>query len=303
MELGKSNSVKTIAELKDLHNYVETAPEDIPCVELQEVAVGITKKMRGAKFLRSADKGNMVFLYIESCPVTLGSISYAYQYTNKGPDFAFEVRGDAITNGKPRNYSLYHTKTSRSAKTTINTVCKYLKPFSIQFLASAWSDELRRLTKVTEIGIDSQLRNTYSLISGMTAYHRLNAASYELLAELKSVMDSGYKFKNLELNTLVSKASEQYAQLRQEEAEQTSAYYFVVLERIGDEVAGASWVEVGFKPSVSVDTTAHRASVHELPHDIYGGLALMAMANADNPYIEGAGYYVSKDIMYVAKQI
>lgn len=300
MNIGRSNATKTIAELTNSDYYTVTTPQDIPCPHLQAVATGVAKKLRGAKFIYGATYKTM-YLYLEGCPVTLGRIQRSARYSSRGQEhYEFEVRGDFIENGK-HNSARFYTKASKHVSNTVKNVCKYLKPHSMHLLSDAFIHELDKCAKSTGNSMHNKLRDTFRKITGIHSYSNLDETSYNLIAELEDIITTGFKFKNPQFNALVHEAVDQYAQLKQEEADQVLSYYFVTLDRIGDEVVGARWIDVDRKIPES-ETVVHKASVSELPHDLFAGLSLMAMANQDNQYIDGAGYYVSKDILYVAKQ-
>ena len=301
MNIGRSNATKTIAELTNSDYYTVTTPQDIPCPHLQAVATGVAKKLRGAKFIYGATYKTM-YLYLEGCPVTLGRIQRSARYSSRGQEhYEFEVRGDFIENGK-HNSARFYSKASKHVSNTVKNVCKYLKPHSMHLLSDAFIHELDKCAKGTSRNMHDKLRDSFKKITGnYNHYSALSEDSYSFIAELGDIITAGFKFKNPQFNALVHEAVDQYAQLKQEEADQVLSYYFVTLDRIGDEVVGARWIDVDRKIPES-ETVVHKASVSELPHDLFAGLSLMAMANQDNQYIDGAGYYVSKDILYVAKQ-
>jgi len=146
---------------------------------LRDFMDALSAKMRGIKFLYRLT--HEVYVYVDSCPYTLGYIGYAdYSGGQKYAVFSRTIENRKFHSGnKARNMLL-----STNLKVAVRNALAHLRPYSIADMAGVDADKLRHAYNTK----GSDLRNDRAKA------HRVLSDQTTLAAELRELIRNEYKF-------------------------------------------------------------------------------------------------------------
>lgn len=273
-------------------SYAEVTSASIQMVsspqQLRDFMDALTAKMRGVKFLYRQQ--HEVYVYMDSCPYTLGYIGYAdYSGGVKYAVFSRTIENRKFNSGK----QAYNMLVSINIDVAVRNALANLRPYSVTEMASVDIEKLRVAYNMK----GSDLRNSRS------KSHRILSDHTALAAELRELLRNGYKFGHADFAEQAAAYVEVSDHLHVMEMQETRHFFVRVVEdwrgqvfqvQALDHIKGSYAMDM----RVAKDFPCTDTPVAEVNEGIFGKVSVLSMLSADG-YVAGVGMKLTEDTFYV----
>lgn len=277
-------SVKvSYAEVTSATTQMGGAPQ-----HLRDFMDALTAKMRGVKFLYRQQ--HEVYVYMDSCPYTLGYIGYAdYSGGIKYAVFSRTIENRKFNSGK----QAYNMLVSINIDVAVRNALAHLRPYSVAEMAAVDIERLRLSYNMK----GSDLRNSRS------KSHRVLSDHTALAAELRELLRSGYKFGHADFAAQAAAYVEASDHLNVMEMQETRHFFVRVVEDWRGQVFQIQALEPT-KSSYAMDMRVDKdfpctdTPVAEVNESVLGRVSVLSMLS-EHGYVAGVGMKLTEDTFYV----
>lgn len=277
-------SVKvSYAEVTSASTQMVASPQ-----HLRDFMDALTAKMRGVKFLYRQQ--HEVYVYMDSCPYTLGYIGYAdYSGGVKYAVFSRTIENRKFNSGK----QAYNMLGSINIDVAVRNALTHLRPYSVAEMAAVDIERLRLSYNMK----GSDLRNSRS------KSHRILSDHTALAAELRELLRSGYKFDHADFAAQAAAYVEVSDHLHVMEMQETRHFFVRVLEDWRGQVFQVQALEptkgsYAMDMQVAKDFPSTDTPVAEVNEGVLGKVSVLSMLS-ENGYVAGVGMKLTEDTFYV----
>lgn len=256
--------------------------------QLRDFMDALSAKMRGVKFLVRA--AHEVYVYMDSCPYTLGYIGYA-DYSG-GRKYAIYSR--TIENGKFRpGNKARNMLMSTNIAVAVRNALTHLRPYSIAELAAADIDKLRAAHNT----LGNDLRNQKEKA------RRFLIEQLALTTELRELVRNGHKFVDATFADEAVAFVEAGDHLRVMDSQETRHVFVRVTEDWRGQVfqmQNLAPCKGAYAYEMQIDKTAEHteAPIAEVPEIILGRVSVLSMLGMEG-YVAGVGMKLTESTFYV----
>lgn len=230
-----------------------------------------------------------VWVYVPGERYARGRIGFG-EFRTSQSDCVYMVYNQSIKNHKYRPDRLeYNTFMTTDFSKALKNAYKYLKPYSLAEVAMMERDAI--YDGIRDM-IGDKKRAVQEVVRSSLDYDKL-------MAELRTLVQAGYKFASQQFNDQLVSYFEQKDIAEALDRKSFKAYYVLVH---GDDTEIIACDDITSYSEVSVKKgTPQRLKTSDVPVDIAGKVAVLSMVE-NGRYVEGVGAKVSADAYWVERE-
>lgn len=287
----------SVESVKEYYAEVTSASAQMQsCLPIRDFMDALSAKMRGVKFLFRTSYE--VYVYMDSCPYTLGYIGYAdygggtFSRTHAAKYVVYSrtiVNGKFASGNENRNMLM-----STNLNVAVRNALANLRPYDVADLAAI---ELHKLRNAYNKG-GSDLRNQQAKAM------RVLSECGSLATELRQLLANNHTFVNADFAAQAKVFVESTDHLDVLDTQQVR-HVFV---RVTEDWRGQVFQIQSIEPSrgayvydmqiVKSDGSSTETPVAEVSETILGRVSVLSMLNAEG-YVAGVGMKLTEDMFYV----